>query len=86
MHMIHHAIIEAKIRIPQARKTSELLTSRTVHHIKLAHLKYKNYYLIIVSENKRETIIEQYSNIGQLEVLNQQVDSAALTGHFAPYS
>ena len=70
-----HTIFEAKITIPQARKTSELLTSRAVHHIKLAHPKYKTYYLITILENERDTILEEYKTIGQLTVL-QQVASA----------
>ena len=73
-----YSILEAKIRIPQARKTSELLQSRATHHIKLAHPKYKNYYLIIVPENERDTILDEYKTIGQLEVL-QQLESADLS-------
>ena len=71
-----YSILEAKIRIPLAKKTSELLTSRAVHHIKLAHPKYKNYYLLCIPENERDTILEEYSNIGQLAVIQQRIDSA----------
>ena len=74
-----YSILEAKIRLPHARKTSELLTSRAVHHIKLAHPKYKNYYLIIIPENERDTILDEYKTIAQLVVIQNQLDSADLS-------
>lgn len=68
-----YTILEAKIRLPHAKKTTQLLNS--FDYIKIAHPTLKNYYLISIPEHKNPTqIIDEYTNIGKLRAVGQIED------------